>query len=96
MLGFGVPDLQKFFEEMSATGVAFTMPPAEQDFGGLALFVDSEGGRIPVSAAWPLALACGFAARLVRFLSPRSMRHPLPRRACRMTIPESQRSNSGS
>jgi catechol 2,3-dioxygenase-like lactoylglutathione lyase family enzyme len=26
-LGFGVPDLQKFFEEMTAKGVVFSMPP---------------------------------------------------------------------
>ena len=49
-LGFGVPDLQKFFEEMSAKGVVFTMPPTKQDFGGmLAQFVDSEGGNVSVS-----------------------------------------------
>ena len=48
----GVPDLQKFFEEMSAKGVAFSMPPTQQDFGGeLAQFVDSEGGHVSVSAA---------------------------------------------
>jgi predicted enzyme related to lactoylglutathione lyase len=51
-LGFGVPDLQKFFDRMSARGVAFSMPPAQQDFGGmLARFVDSEGGHVSVSAA---------------------------------------------
>jgi predicted enzyme related to lactoylglutathione lyase len=50
-LGFGVADLQSFFEEMSAKGVVFTMSPAKQDFGGLlAQFVDSEGGRVSVSA----------------------------------------------
>ncbi|HEY2003047.1 MAG TPA: VOC family protein [Acidobacteriaceae bacterium] len=49
-LGFGVPDLQKFFEEMSAKGVTFSMPPTKQDFGGmLARFVDSEGGHVSVS-----------------------------------------------
>jgi len=37
---------------MSAKGVAFSMPPAQQDFGGmLARFVDSEGGYVSVSAA---------------------------------------------
>lgn len=49
-LGIGVPDLQKFYEEMSAKGVVFSMPPTKQDFGGmLAQFVDSEGGRVSVS-----------------------------------------------
>jgi predicted enzyme related to lactoylglutathione lyase len=49
-LGIGVPDLQKFFEEMSAKGVTFSMPPAKQDFGGmLAQFVDSEGSKVSVS-----------------------------------------------
>jgi predicted enzyme related to lactoylglutathione lyase len=49
-LGIGVPDLQKFFEEMSAKGVTFSMPPTKQDFGGmLAQFVDSEGSRVSVS-----------------------------------------------
>jgi lactoylglutathione lyase len=49
-LGIGVPDLQKFFEEMSAKGVVFSMPPTKQDFGGmLAQFVDSEGGHVSVS-----------------------------------------------
>ena len=49
-LGFGVPDLQKFFEQMSAKGVTFSMPPTKQDFGAtLARFVDSEGGHVSVS-----------------------------------------------
>src|SRR6266852_1669160 len=40
-LGFTVPDLQKFHEEMIASGVQFTMPPTKQDFGGLlAQFAD--------------------------------------------------------
>jgi predicted enzyme related to lactoylglutathione lyase len=51
-LGVGVPDLEKFFEEASAKGVTFSMPPTKQDYGGmLAQFVDSEGGRVSVSAA---------------------------------------------
>jgi predicted enzyme related to lactoylglutathione lyase len=51
-LGFAVPDLQKFFDQMSAKGIAFSMPPTQQDFGGmLARFVDSEGGHVSVSAA---------------------------------------------
>jgi len=45
-LGFTVPDLHKFHQDMSAKGVQFTMPPTKQDFGSeLAQFVDSEGGR---------------------------------------------------
>ncbi len=49
-LGFSTPDLQKFYEEMTAQGVQFTMPPTKQDFGGaLAQFQDSEGGRCTVS-----------------------------------------------
>ena len=49
-LGIGVPDLQKFYEEMSARGVTFCMPPTKQDFGGtLARFVDSEGSHVSVS-----------------------------------------------
>lgn len=49
-LGFNASDLQKFYEEMTAKGVQFTMPPTQQDFGGpLAQFVDSEGGRCSVS-----------------------------------------------
>ena len=49
-LGLGVPDLQKFYEEMSAKGIKFSMPPTKQDFGGmLASFVDSEGSQVSVS-----------------------------------------------
>ena len=49
-LGFGVPDLAKFHQELSAKGVVFSMQPSKQDFGGtLAQFVDSEGGHISVS-----------------------------------------------
>lgn len=48
-LGLNVPDLQKFYQEMTAKGVLFTMPPTKQDFGGvLAEFVDSEGGHVGV------------------------------------------------
>ena len=51
-LGFSVPDLQKFFETMSAKGVHFSMPPTKQDYGGmLARFVDSEGSQISVSGS---------------------------------------------
>ncbi len=50
-LGFTVPDVQKFHQDMIAKGVQFSMPPTKQDFGGLlAQFVDSEGGRCSVGA----------------------------------------------
>ena len=49
-LGFTVPDLQKYHEDMIARGVQFTMPPTKQDFGGLlAQFADSEGGNCSVA-----------------------------------------------
>jgi len=49
-LGFGVPNLQQFHDELSRKGVAFSMPPKKQDFGGmLAQFVDSEGAHVSVS-----------------------------------------------
>jgi predicted enzyme related to lactoylglutathione lyase len=48
-LGFNVPDLDKFHQEMKAKGVQFSMPPTKQDFGGLlAQFVDSEGAHCSV------------------------------------------------
>src|SRR5882762_8147737 len=34
-LGFNVPNLDKFHQEMKAKGVQFSMPPTKQDFGGL-------------------------------------------------------------
>ena len=50
-LGFNVPDVQKFYQDMSTRGIPFSMPPKKQDFGGvLAQFVDSEGGRCSVAA----------------------------------------------
>ena len=50
-LGFNVPDLGKFHQEMKAKGVQFSMPPTKQDFGGLlAQFVDSEGAHCSVGA----------------------------------------------
>jgi predicted enzyme related to lactoylglutathione lyase len=50
-LGFKVPSVQKFYEEMTAKGVKFSMPPTKQDFGGtLAQFVDSEGGHCSVGS----------------------------------------------
>jgi predicted enzyme related to lactoylglutathione lyase len=48
-LGFAVPDIQKFHQDMVAKGVQFTMPLTNQDFGGLlAQFMDSEGGHCSV------------------------------------------------
>jgi len=50
-LGFTVPDLDQFHQEMTARGVQFTMPPTKQDFGGsLAQFVDPEGAYCSVAA----------------------------------------------
>jgi predicted enzyme related to lactoylglutathione lyase len=50
-IGFNVPDLTKFYNEMRAMGVTFTMPPKKQDFGGtLAQFEDSEGASVSVGA----------------------------------------------
>jgi lactoylglutathione lyase len=50
-LAVGVPDLEKFHEEMTAKGVNFNMPPTRQDYGGmLAQFEDSEGGHVTVAA----------------------------------------------
>lgn len=48
-MGFSVPDLTKFYDEMRAKGVRFPMPPKKQDFGGtLAQFEDSEGAQVSV------------------------------------------------
>jgi lactoylglutathione lyase len=48
-LGFNVPDLDKFHQEMKAKGVQFSMPPTRQDYGGiLAQFTDSEGAHCSV------------------------------------------------
>ena len=49
-LGFTVPDILNFHQEMGAKGVQFSMPPTKQDYGGLlAQFVDSEGGHCSVA-----------------------------------------------
>lgn len=49
-LGFNVINLEDFYQEMSAKGVQFSMPPTKQDFGSaLAQFLDSEGGRCSVA-----------------------------------------------
>jgi len=48
-LGFTVPDVHDFYNQKSANGVSFRMPPQKQDYGGvLAQFVDSEGGHCSV------------------------------------------------
>lgn len=50
-LGFTVADVEAFYRDMSAKGVAFNMPPKKQDYGGvLAQFVDSEGAHCSVGA----------------------------------------------
>jgi lactoylglutathione lyase len=51
-MGFNVPDVTRFYEEMRAKGVKFSMPPKKQDFGGmLAQFEDSEGAHVSVGGA---------------------------------------------
>ena len=57
-LGFRVPDLQAFYQEMTAKGIQFTMPPTMQFGVLLAEFVDSEGAEVSVSGekaqgSWP-------------------------------------------
>ena len=48
--GFEVPDLQKFYDDMSGNGVKFLAPPKRQEYGGmLAQFEDSEGASVSVS-----------------------------------------------
>jgi len=48
-LGFSVPDLHAFYQEMTAKGVRFPMAPAMQDYGGiLAQFSDPEGAHVSV------------------------------------------------
>ena len=50
-LGFHVPDLHKFYDDLRAKGVNFPMAPKRQDFGGtLAQFEDSEGAHVSVGA----------------------------------------------
>jgi lactoylglutathione lyase len=49
-LGFLVPDVEGFYNEMNWHGVKFPQPPKKQDFGGvLAQFLDSEGSPCSVS-----------------------------------------------
>ncbi|HEX2710847.1 MAG TPA: VOC family protein [Candidatus Acidoferrales bacterium] len=57
-LGLQVPDLQAFYEEMTAQGIRFTMPPTMQFGVLLAEFLDSEGAGVSVSGgqakgSWP-------------------------------------------
>jgi len=50
-LGFTVPDTNRFYEEMNAKGVHFSIPPAKQEWGRtLAQFDDSEGAHCSVSS----------------------------------------------
>ncbi len=49
-LGFAVPDVESFFNEMNWHGVKFPQPPTKQEYGGvLAQFFDSEGSACSVS-----------------------------------------------
>ncbi len=46
---FAARDLRKFYEEMTAKGVHFPVPPTKQDVDGmLAQFVDSEGAHVSI------------------------------------------------
>lgn len=49
-IGFEVPDVQKFYADMTAKGVKFPMAPKKQEYGSLlAQFQDSEGASVSVS-----------------------------------------------
>ena len=48
-LGFRVPDLQAFYQEMSAKGLTFTLPPTLEGTTQLACFLDAEGVECSVS-----------------------------------------------
>jgi catechol 2,3-dioxygenase-like lactoylglutathione lyase family enzyme len=50
-LGFSVPDLQAFYEEMSSSGVKFTQPPKSEVGAVVARFLDAEGNECSVSQA---------------------------------------------
>ena len=51
-MGFNVPNIETFYQEMTAKGVKFPRSPKKQDFGGvLAAFKDSEGSVCTVSGA---------------------------------------------
>ena len=48
-LGFGVTDIQTFYDKMVGSGVEFTMRPTKLEFGALlARFLDSEGAECTV------------------------------------------------
>jgi len=44
-LFFTCADLRQTYEELTARGVAFPVPPAEQHFGWWSLFADEDGTR---------------------------------------------------
>jgi lactoylglutathione lyase len=49
-IGFEVPDLQKFYSDMTTRGVTFPVAPTKQEYGGmLAQFQDTEGASVSVS-----------------------------------------------
>jgi predicted enzyme related to lactoylglutathione lyase len=48
-LGFGVPDIDRFYAEKRDDGVEFTSAPAELFGGRIARFKDSEGAECSVS-----------------------------------------------
>ena len=49
-LGFGVADIQTFYNKMVGSGVEFTMRPTKLEFGRLlARFLDSEGAQCTVA-----------------------------------------------
>lgn len=48
-LGFGVPDIDKFYEEKKDNGVEFTSAPTETFGSRIARFKDSEGIECSVS-----------------------------------------------
>ena len=48
-LGFSVPDLQAFYEQMTARGITFTQLPTEEAGSKLARFLDAEGVECSVS-----------------------------------------------
>ena len=48
-LGFGVPDIDRFYREKKDSGVEFTTAPAETFGSRIARFKDSEGAECSVS-----------------------------------------------
>ena len=49
-LGFGVENLQSFYEAMTTKSVRFPVAPTAQDYGGmLAQFEDADGAIVSVS-----------------------------------------------